>query len=218
MVDRYRAGEISYEDAHTQLVGKILEDASRGARDEATRNALVDEVSGYVSQIEEISQGQPATNEAQGKSAQTEENLSLSQVDRRLRELKKQRKQDIADEVERMERNPGGKGVEVSYVHDSYNPVTGKGEGQIIGRGAVSNNPEWYQRAYKKYGRKPKKSEYADIAEDSLKQIQEFDERDREIARLEGLRRQMKENASRNGQEKSTQNQKKSVAIELFFF
>ena len=80
---------------------------------------------------------------------------------------------DIADELERMKANPGGQGVEVSYLTDD--------RGQIVKRGAVSRNPEWYQKFYKKNGRPPHKDEMRDIAIDTLRDYEEFGRKEEQL-------------------------------------
>ncbi len=59
-------------------------------------------------------------------------------------------------------------------------------------RWTQSNNPQWYQDAYAKLGRAPKKSELPGIAEENLLKEQEFYERDQILGKLKDLREQLK--------------------------
>lgn len=61
-------------------------------------------------------------------------------------------------------------------------------------RWTQSNNPQWYQDAYAKLGRAPKKSELPGIAEENLLKEQEFYERDQILNKLKDLREQLKKN------------------------
>lgn len=95
----------------------------------------------------------------------------------RLNYLSNKQSDDVNAEVERMKRNPGGKGVNTVYTKND--------RGEINGRMTESLNPLWYQKAYKELGRKPKKSEYPEIAYNNLKEHEEFAKRAEEIERLE---------------------------------
>lgn len=74
----------------------------------------------------------------------------------------KEERQGILDEMTYYVRNAGGKGVEPGGIaFDEY--------GDFVTRwGRISNNEGWYQEFFKKHGRKPKKSEAREIAEDLL--------------------------------------------------
>lgn len=91
----------------------------------------------------------------------------------------------IDEEVRLMQENPGGKGVDIGYTTDD--------RGNINGRWAQSNNPQWYQDAYKRLGRKPTKADLPFLAEDRLHAVEEFDTLDRELSHMRVLRDYMRE-------------------------
>ena len=97
-------------------------------------------------------------------------------------------------ELDHMERNPGGQGTNNGYLFDEYDPVTGKPTGNVIGKYGESNNPQWYQDAYKDYNGKPPKSAYRDIAYNNLMKQQEFAEMDRDLRRTDEYLRRLDEN------------------------
>lgn len=112
-----------------------------------------------------------------------------SNLDEEIERLEAERQRDIDDEVERMKRNPGGKGVDQGHFESL--------EGENV-RWPQSNNPQWYQDAYAKLGRPPRKSEYAKIAEENLSQFEEFGRRDEDIRWFKHLRDELKKDTDRD--------------------
>lgn len=106
-------------------------------------------------------------------------------LDNYIESLEKERQRMIDEEVRLMQENPGGKGVDIGYTTDD--------RGNINGRWAQSNNPQWYQDAYKQLGRKPTKADLPFLAESRLHDIEEFDTLDRELSRMRVLRDYMRE-------------------------
>lgn len=106
-------------------------------------------------------------------------------LDNYIESLEKERQRMIDEEVRLMQENPGGKGVDISYTTDD--------RGNINGRWAQSNNPQWYQDAYKQLGRKPTKADLPFLAESRLHDIEEFDTLDRELSHMRVLRDYMRE-------------------------
>lgn len=116
----------------------------------------------------------------EGKTAQ-----DALDLDNYIASLEKERQRMIDEEVRLMQENPGGKGVDIGYTTDD--------RGNINGRWAQSNNPQWYQDAYKQLGRKPTKADLPFLAESRLHDIEEFDTLDRELSRMRVLRDYMRE-------------------------
>lgn len=116
----------------------------------------------------------------EGKTAQ-----DALDLDNYIESLEKERQRMIDEEVRLMQENPGGKGVDIGYTTDD--------RGNINGRWAQSNNPQWYQDAYKRLGRKPTNADLPFLAEDRLHDIEEFDTLDRELSRMRVLRDYMRE-------------------------
>lgn len=116
----------------------------------------------------------------EGKTAQ-----DALDLDNYIELLEKERQRMIDEEVRLMQENPGGKGVDIGYTTDD--------RGNINGRWAQSNNPQWYQDAYKQLGRKPTKADLPFLAESRLHDIEEFDTLDRELSRMRVLRDYMRE-------------------------
>lgn len=106
-------------------------------------------------------------------------------LDNYIESLEKERQRMIDEEVRLMQENPGGKGVDIGYTTDD--------RGNINGRWAQSNNPQWYQDAYKQLSRKPTKADLPFLAESRLHDIEEFDTLDRELSRMRVLRDYMRE-------------------------
>lgn len=106
-------------------------------------------------------------------------------LDNYIESLEKERQRMIDEEVRLMQENSGGKGVDIGYTTDD--------RGNINGRWAQSNNPQWYQDAYKQLGRKPTKADLPFLAESRLHDIEEFDTLDRELSRMRVLRDYMRE-------------------------
>lgn len=106
-------------------------------------------------------------------------------LDNYIESLGKERQRMIDEEVRLMQENPGGKGVDIGYTTDD--------RGNINGRWAQINNPQWYQDAYKQLGRKPTKADLPFLAESRLHDIEEFDTLDRELSRMRVLRDYMRE-------------------------
>lgn len=106
-------------------------------------------------------------------------------LDNYIESLEKERQRMIDEEVRLMQENPGGKGVDIGYTTDD--------RGNINGRWAQSNNPQWYQDAYKQLGRKPTKADLPFLAESRLHDIEEFDTLDRELSHMRVLRDYMRE-------------------------
>ena len=106
-------------------------------------------------------------------------------LDNYIESLEKERQRMIDEEVRLMQENPGGKGVDIGYTTDD--------RGNINGRWAQSNNPQWYQDAYKQLGRKPTKADLPFLAESRLHDIEEFDALDRELSHMRVLRDYMRE-------------------------
>lgn len=116
----------------------------------------------------------------EGKTAQ-----DALDLDNYIDSLEQERQRMIDEEVRLMQENPGGKGVDIGYTTDD--------RGNINGRWAQSNNPQWYQDAYKRLGRKPTKADLPFIAEDRLHAVEEFDTLDRELSHMRVLRDYMRE-------------------------
>lgn len=116
----------------------------------------------------------------EGKTAQ-----DALDLDNYIESLEKERQRMIDEEVRLMQENPGGKGVDIGYTTDD--------RGNINGRWAQSNNPQWYQDAYKQLGRKPTKADLPFLAEDRLHAVEEFDTLDRELSHMRVLRDYMRE-------------------------
>lgn len=116
----------------------------------------------------------------EGKTAQ-----DALDLDNYIASLEKERQRMIDEEVRLMQENPGGKGVDIGYTTDD--------RGNIKGRWAQSNNPQWYQDAYKRLGRKPTKADLPFLAEDRLHAVEEFDTLDRELSHMRVLRDYMRE-------------------------
>lgn len=116
----------------------------------------------------------------EGKTAQ-----DALDLDNYIASLEKERQRMIDEEVRLMQENPGGKGVDIGYTTDD--------RGNINGRWAQSNNPQWYQDAYKQLGHKPTKADLPFLAESRLHDIEEFDTLDRELSRMRVLRDYMRE-------------------------
>lgn len=106
-------------------------------------------------------------------------------LDNYIESLEQERQRMIDEEVRLMQENPGGKGVDIGYTTDD--------RGNINGRWAQSNNPQWYQDAYKQLGRKPTKADLPFLAESRLHDIEEFDTLDRELSHMRVLRDYMRE-------------------------
>ena len=120
----------------------------------------------------------------EGKTAQ-----DALDLDNYIESLEQERQRMIDEEVRLMQENPGGKGVDVGYTTDD--------RGNINGRWAQSNNPQWYQDAYKQLGRKPTKADLPFLAESRLHDIEEFDTLDRELSRMRVLREHPEESFDR---------------------
>lgn len=116
----------------------------------------------------------------EGKTAQ-----DALDLDNYIDSLEKERQRMIDEEVRLMQENPGGKGVDIGYTTDD--------RGNINGRWAQSNNPQWYQDAYKRLGRKPTRADLPFLAEGRLHDVEEFDTLDRELSHMRVLRDYMRE-------------------------
>ena len=116
----------------------------------------------------------------EGKTAQ-----DALDLDNYIESLEQERQRMIDEEVRLMQDNPGGKGVDIGYTTDD--------RGNINGRWAQSNNPQWYQDAYKRLGRKPTRADLPFLAEDRLHAVEEFDTLDRELGHMRVLRDYMRE-------------------------
>lgn len=116
----------------------------------------------------------------EGKTAQ-----DALDLDNYIESLEQERQRMIDEEVRLMQENPGGKGVDIGYTTDD--------RGNINGRWAQSNNPQWYQDAYKRLGRKPTRADLPFLAEDRLHAVEEFDTLDRELSNMRVLRDYMRE-------------------------
>ena len=135
------------------------------------------------------SEAEPASNEGGEKSAQNatvEENSTVANKEKlkkdyssmSLDELKAERQKWIDEEVDRWKKNPGGQGTDNGYTYND--------RGEINGRYGGSNNPDWYQWAYKRNGGKaPAKRDYPMFADEYLRNTQEYDELVNEIERRE---------------------------------
>lgn len=116
----------------------------------------------------------------EGKTAQ-----DALDLDNYIESLEQERQRMIDEEVRLMQDNRGGKGVDIGYTTDD--------RGNINGRWAQSNNPQWYQDAYKRLGRKPTRADLPFLAEDRLHAVEEFDTLDRELGHMRVLRDYMRE-------------------------
>lgn len=121
----------------------------------------------------------------EGKTAQ-----DALDLDNYIDSLEQERQRMIDEEVQLMKDNQGGKGVDVGYTTDD--------RGQINGRWAQSNNPQWYQDAYKTLGRKPRNADLPYLAEDRLRNVEEFDTVDRELTKARMARDYMREHPTEN--------------------
>ncbi len=116
----------------------------------------------------------------EGKTAQ-----DALDLDNYIESLEQERQRMIDEEVRLMQENPGGKGVDIGYTTDD--------RGNINGRWAQSNNPQWYQDAYKRLGRKPTRADLPFLAEDRLHAVEEFGTLDQELSHMRVLRDYMRE-------------------------
>ena len=183
VVARYRNDKLTYEEAFSKLEEMYIK-ADNLAKTKEEHDAVAQIFLSAGENLERIRQ--------EKSSAQQKPDYSNMSLD----ELKAERQRLIDEEVDRMKRNPGGKGVNVGYTQNE--------RGEINGRYAESNNPDWYQKAYKKLGRKPKVSEYQNIATDNLKEIEEFARLEDAIARLE--QEESAKNAPTPKQDKASEN------------
>ena len=183
VINQYRDDKITFEEAQAKLED-MANKAANKAKDNNTKAALWDTFAKAATFLEGFRQQKAAAPQ------------KLDYANMSLDELKAERQRLIDEEVDRMNRNPGGKGVNVGYTQNE--------RGEINGRYAESNNPDWYQKSYKKLGRKPKVSEYQDIATDNLKEIEEFARLEDAIARLE--QEESAKNAPTPKQDKASEN------------
>ena len=164
VVEQYRDGNLTYEDAFSKLNDMYIK-ADKAAKTKAEHDAAAQTFLGAGENLERIRQ------EKESQPQKTDySNMSLD-------ELKAERQRLIDDEVERMNRNPGGKGTNSGYTYNE--------RGEITGRYGESLNPQWYQDAYADLGHAPRKKEYPDIALKNLQKHQEFAELEDAIATQE---------------------------------
>lgn len=115
----------------------------------------------------------------------------LASLDRMISAAEDERQQMIDAEVRRMEETPGGKGTDTGYTYDA--------EGNVVGRFSTSRNPQWYQDAYHRLGRAPRRSDLAQLAAENLSKEQEFAQLERQIQQMQEVRRRLAEHPEADG-------------------
>lgn len=115
----------------------------------------------------------------------------LASLDRMISAAEDERQRLIDDEVRRMEETPGGKGTDTGYTYDA--------EGNVVGRFSTSRNPQWYQDAYQRLGRAPRRSDLAQLAAENLSKEQEFAQLERQIQQMQEVRRRLAEHPEADG-------------------
>lgn len=115
----------------------------------------------------------------------------LASLDRMISAAEDERQRLIDDEVRRMEETPGGRGTDVGYTYDA--------EGNVVGRFSTSRNPQWYQDAYQRLGRAPRRSDLAQLAAENLSKEQEFAQLERQIQQMQEVRRRLAEHPEADG-------------------
>lgn len=115
----------------------------------------------------------------------------LASLDRMISAAEDERQRLIDDEVRRMEETPGGRGTDVGYTYDA--------EGNVVGRFSTSRNPQWYQDAYHRLGRAPRRSDLAQLAAENLSKEQEFAQLERQIQQMQEVRRRLAEHPEADG-------------------
>lgn len=190
--DEPETGAPETGDTLTDVTGAALDDASDAPE------GLVDDVKKIVDESDlpkpedvnapaKVDWGDEGKDSTEPKSGPNEARAAdIADVDDSIREIEAMRQGLIDDEVHRMEETPGGKGTDTGYPYDS--------EGNVVGRFSTSKNPQWYQDAYKSYGRAPHREEYGDIALESLRKSQEFGELENHLAKLKEVKRRIEEN------------------------
>ena len=115
----------------------------------------------------------------------------LASLDQMISAAEDERQRLIDDEVRRMEETPGGRGTDVGYTYDA--------EGNVVGRFSTSRNPQWYQDAYQRLGRAPRRSDLAQLAAENLSKEQEFAQLERQIQQMQEVRRRLAEHPEADG-------------------
>ena len=115
----------------------------------------------------------------------------VAAIDRMINAVEDERRWMIDEEVRRMEETPGGKGAETGYTYDA--------DGNIVGRFSTSKNPQWYQDAYQRLGRAPRKSDLPMLAEETLAKEQEFAELDGQLQQLKEVRSRLAKHPEADG-------------------
>lgn len=115
----------------------------------------------------------------------------LASLDRMISAAEDERQRLIDDEVRRMEETPGGRGTDMGYTYDA--------EGNVVGRFSTSRNPQWYQDAYQRLGRAPRRSDLAQLAAENLSKEQEFAQLERQIQQMQEVRRRLAEHPEADG-------------------
>lgn len=123
---------------------------------------------------EEDNSGLRKTNEL----AEQHKELLAEYRSHSLAELEARRERYIKERVDYYNANPGGKGVTTTYYDENGIALGQEGAGyNVARRETVSNNPEWYQRAYELLGRRPAKKDYEYIADVDLSEWQPYEVR-----------------------------------------
>ena len=115
----------------------------------------------------------------------------VASLDRMIAAAEDERQRMIDDEVRRMEETPGGRGTETGYTYDA--------DGNVVGRFSTSRNPQWYQDAYERLGRAPRKSDLPMLAEENLAKEREFAELDGQLQQLKEVRSRLTEHPEADG-------------------
>lgn len=115
----------------------------------------------------------------------------ITSLDRMISAAEDERQRLVDDEVRRMEETPGGRGTDTGYTYDA--------EGNVVGRFSTSRNPQWYQDAYQRLGRAPRRSDLAELAAENLSKEQEFAQLERQIRQMKEVRRRLAEHPEADG-------------------
>lgn len=164
VIEQYRDDKITYQEAFAKLEEMYVK-ADNAAKTKDERNVAAQTF---------LSAGESLERARQEKESHPQK---LDYTNMSLDELKAERQRLIDDEVERMNRTPGGKGTNNGYTYND--------RGEITGRYGESLNPQWYQDAYAELGRAPRKKDYPGIALKNLQKHQEFAELEDAIAQKE---------------------------------
>ena len=181
VVKQYDDGKIEYQEAFTKLEDLFTKTADTMEDGEAKQEVLL----AFAEAVQDLN-----TIQQERETQPAKPDYSAMSLD----ELKAERQKWLDEEVDRWNKNPGGQGTDNGYTHND--------RGEINGRYGGSNNPDWYQWAYKRNGnQKPAKRDYPMFADEYLRNTQEYDELVQEIERREAA--ETKKAAKTGGQESS---------------